>query len=130
MTEGSIARAEAVETRPAVNVRHSRTINFWNCIALALFVLVVGFGLWMYITSGLEDIKQKEQLDELKARSPAHARILSGYYRCMSPRQSPGHMACLGAVAKSAELNGTEPSVVSAVLVDAGLLAPPAEKAP
>lgn len=87
-------------------------------------ILVVAAGLWIYITSSLHEIDEKMKLEELKSLSQAHMQILSSYHRCMGVR-SPGHMACLGSVAKAAELYGYKPEEINRVFTDAGLLGSP-----
>lgn len=113
------------QVREDVNVRHIYPSRYRAYIWKGLAILVVGLGLWMYIAWGLAEIEAKAKIEELKGRSPAHFQILNSYYECIGPRRSPGHMACLGSVAKAAELYGYKSSVISKVFIEAGLLPAP-----
>lgn len=113
-----------VETRQDENVRHIKSRPIKEYLWGAGLILVVVAGLWIYIAHGLNEMNEKMRLEELKSLSQAHTQILSSYHRCMGVR-SPGHMACLGSVAKAAELYGYKPEEINRVFTDAGLLGSP-----
>jgi hypothetical protein len=112
------------EPHADVNVRHVKPSRIKDYLCGAGLILLVGAGLWMYIAYCLNEIDEKTKLEELKSLSQAHMQILNSYHRCMGVR-SPGHMACLGSVAKAAELYGYKPAEINRVFADAGLLGSP-----
>lgn len=113
-----------IEPHADMNVRHGTASRIKDYLWGAGLILLVGIGLWTYVMYCLNEMHGKMKLEELKNRSPAHLQILNSYNRCMGPR-SPGHMACIGSVAKAAELYGYKPKQINRVLEDAGLLADP-----
>lgn len=110
-----------VETRQEVNVRHIKSRPIKEYLWGAGLILLVAAGLWIYVMYCINEMNEKMKLEELKSLSKAHTQILNSYHRCMGVR-SPGHVACIGSVAKAAELYGFKPEEIKKVFVDANLL--------
>lgn len=81
-------------------------------------VLLVGASLFLGMQwKAYRDDLQMLRYVSLAENSKAHEYIVPAYRQCLRAR-NPGHTACKGAVAQSAEMDGYTPDAIKKVFID------------
>ncbi len=96
-------------------------LSFADWVSFAALLIVGGGTFFMMQWFSYVESERANAFVLLASTSKAHEYVVPAYRECLRSR-NPGHVACKGAVAKSAEMNGFSDKEVVRVFLDIEVL--------